>query len=170
MKKQTISKKDIQGDIISALSKSTTAVIGLSFLLCVYALCYVGYVICYANGIDMSTGRFSSATPVAVMIIAPILELPLAFVVFGHYSRLHKIKVGKFEIVEEKLCGKAEEWHRYYRRTVREKTLYFKRGKIFVSSDVYSYANVGDAFYLAVINNGRPLMAYSKKHYEMEKE
>ena len=170
MKRQTLTKQNIQVELMQKLNKQKNATVYLTILLCVYALCYVAYVICYANGIDIGTGRFSSVTPVAAIIILPFLMLPIAMFVFGYYSKLYKIKAGKFEIVEEKLCGKAEEWRSYYRRTVREKILYFKRGEISVSSDVYSYANVGDAFYLAVINNGRPLMAYSKKHYEMEKE
>ena len=171
MKKKTISKKDIQSDIIFSLSKGKTAMTGLSVLLCFFALCYVGYIICYAKGLDIGTGRFSHALPVAVIIIAgPLLLVPLEVVVFGHYSRLHKIKVGKFEIVEEKLCSKAEEWHSYYRGSEREKVLYFNSGRIAVTGDVYSYSNIGDIFYLAVINNGAPLMVYSKKFYQMEKE
>jgi hypothetical protein len=94
--------------------------------------------------------------------------LPLTVFVFTYYSNLYKIKSGKFSIEEEKLCGKAEEWRRYYHHSQREKILYFKRGKVAVESDAYSYSNIGDTFYLVVLNNGKPMMAYNKKYYDIK--
>ncbi len=149
------------------LNKQKNAVVYLTILLCVYALCYVAYVICYANGVYLPTGKFSSVAPAARIIILPFLMLPIGVFVFGYYSKLYKIKLGKFEIVQEKLCSKAEEWRSYYRRAEREKVLYFNSGKISVQNDVYSYSNIGDAFYL-VINKDNVLMAYNKKYYEIK--
>jgi hypothetical protein len=49
MKKQAITKQDIQRDLLALLNKRKAVTVWLTFFLCISILCYIMYAVLYAN-------------------------------------------------------------------------------------------------------------------------
>ena len=131
MKKQTITKQDIQKDLLTELNKRRALTIWLTAVLCVSIILFAAYIIAYVSGADLQSDRlFFFAPIVAIPVGACIILLLAIFLAFYYYLDLYKIKTGKIGITEEKLCQKAIESVSYYRRSEKENALYFPHGRV----------------------------------------
>jgi len=169
MKKQMLTKQDIQRELLIELSKRKALAIWLTAFLFVSIICYVIYIIKYINGADLQNDRLSFSVPCVAIPIGAfvILFLPIYLACY-YYLDLYKIRIGKIEITEEKLCQKAVEDVSYYRRTEKENALYFPQGRVSVNISVYSYSNIGDSFYIVSLKSKKkPTCVYHTKYYEM---
>ena len=54
MKKQAITKQDIQRDLLALLNKRKSVTVWLTFFLSISILCYIMYAVLYANGVYLS--------------------------------------------------------------------------------------------------------------------
>jgi hypothetical protein len=172
MKKQTITKQNIQEDLLTELNKRRALAIWLTAVLCVSIILFAAYIIAYINGADLQSDRpFFFAPIVAIPVGACVILLLAIFLAFYYYLDLYKIKTGKIGITEEKLCQKAIESVSYYRRSEKENALYFPWGRVAVNEKVYSCSNIGDTFYIVFLKSKkRPSLAYPAKYYEIEKQ
>ena len=170
MKKQTITKQNIQEDLLTELNKRRALAIWLTAVLCVSMLLFVAYIIAYVNGADFQSDRpFFFAPIVAIPVGACVILFLAIFLALYYYLDLYKIKTGKIGITEEKLCQKAIESVSYYRRSEKENALYFPQGRVAVNEKVYSYSNIGDTFYIAFLKSKkRPSCVYHTKYYEID--
>ena len=170
MKKQTITKQDIQKDLLTELNKRRALTIWLTAVLCVSMLLFVAYIIAYVNGADFQSDRpFFFAPIVAIPVGACVILFLAIFLALYYYLDLYKIKTGKIGITEEKLCQKAIESVSYYRRSEKENALYFPQGRVAVNEKVYSYSNIGDTFYIVFLKSKkRPSCVYHTKYYEID--
>ena len=170
MKKQTITKQDIQEDLLTELNKRRILAIWLTSVLCVSMLLFVVYIIAYVNGADLQSDRpFFFAPIVAIPVGACVILFLAIFLALYYYLDLYKIKTGKIEITEEKLCQKAIESVSYYRRSEKENALYFPQGRVAVNEKVYSCSNIGDSFYIVFLNSKKkPSCVYHTKYYEID--
>ena len=172
MKKQALTKQDIQKELLTKLTKLKGIAIFLTAIVIIGIILYPIHLLNYLNGTAFDyTGGFRSPdiTPTVAMFVLPLLIIFLVITVFYlYYIDLYKIKKGKFEITEDKLCQKDKELRQYYRRSKKENALYFHCGRIAVEDTVYSYSNVGDTFYIVTLNPKRnPRLVYHKKYYEI---
>ena len=143
MKKQTITKQNIQKDLLTELNKRRALAIWLTAVLCVSIILFAAYIIAYINGADLQSDR--------PFFFAPIVAIPVGACV--------------------KLCQKAIESVSYYRRSEKENALYFLWGRVAVNEKVYSCSNIGDTFYVVFLKSKkRPSSAYPAKYYEIEKQ
>ena len=167
MKKQELTKKDIQRALLSVLSKRKQVAVWLTLFLCVSLFLYVAYAVLYINGNQLIPKSLTFIGPAAVMIIAPIILLFLAvFLIFYYYLHLFEIKSRSFNIIEEALCQKEAENKNYYRRQEKEYALYFRCGRVAVDAKAYSCSNIGDQFYLVKTRASKaPLLAYNTNNY-----
>ena len=179
MKKQTLTKQDIQKELLTKLNKRKGVAIFLTAIVIIGIILYPIHLINYLNGIPLDyTGgvRSPDITPTAAMFVIPLLIIFLVITVFYlYYIDLYKIKKGKFEIIEDKLCQKDKEWRRYYKNSQEENSLYFRCGRVAVEDDVYSYSNVNDKFYLVILKSklkskSNPRLAYHTKYYEIKND
>ncbi len=171
VKKQTITKQNIQQELLTKLNKRKTVAIWLTTISFMSIICYVIYVIAYINGSDWKNDRLSFSVPsVAIPIGAFVILFLLIFLVRYYYLDLYKIKTGKIEITEEQLYQKAIEYVSYYRRSEKENALYFQHGRIAVDETVYLYSNIGDSFYMVFLKSkNSPNLIYHTKYHEIEK-
>ena len=169
MKKQMLTKQNIQRELLIELNKKKTLAIWLTAILFVSIVCYVIYFFAYINEADLQNDRLSFSVPYVAIPIGSFVILFLAiFLALYYYLDLYKIKIGKIEITEEKLCQKAVEDVSYYRRTEKENALYFPQGRVSVNISVYSYSNIGDSFYIVSLKSKKkPTCVYHTKYYEM---
>ena len=177
MEKQTLTKQDIQKELLTKLNKLKGIAIFLTAIVIIGIILYPIHLINYLNGMPLDyTGgvRSPDITPTAAMFVIPLLIIFLIITVFYlYYIDLYKIKKEKFEIIEDKLCQKDKEWRRYYKNSQKENSLYFRCGRVAVGNDVYSYSNVNDKFYLVILKSklkskSNPRLAYHTKYYEIK--
>ena len=169
MKKQMLTKQDIQRELWVELSKRKTLAIWLTAFLFVSIICYVLYIVAYINGVDLQNDRLSFSVPyVAIPIGAFVILFLVIFLVCYYYLDLYKINNEKIEITEGKLYQKAIEDVSYYHRTEKENALYFRQGRVVVNKMVYSYSNIGDSFYIVSLKSKKkPACVYHTKYYEI---
>ena len=172
MKKQTLTKQDIQKDLLAKLNRSKNLSVFLTVIIIVGIILYPVHLLYYLNGTPFDyTGGFKSPdlAPAAAMVLMPILILFfIAIVLYIYYIDLYNIKKGNFRITEEKLCQKEVELRRYYRHTEKENSLYFRLGRVAVKKEVYSFADIGDTFYVVILKSKRtPQLAYNARFYEI---
>ena len=174
MKKQTLTKQDIQKELLTRLNKLKGVAIFLTAIVIICIILYPIHLINYLNGIPLDyTGgvRSPDITPTVAMFVIPLLIIFLVITVFYlYYADLYKIKKGNFEFIEDKLCQKDKEWRQYYKNSQKENSLYFRCGRVVVGDDVYSYSDVGDKFYIVILKSKsktKPQLAYHAKYYEI---
>ena len=68
MKKQTITKQNIQRELLNELNKKKTFTIFLTAVLFVSIIFYVIYIAAYINGIDLKNDRLSHKTTMSAVI------------------------------------------------------------------------------------------------------
>ena len=179
MKKQTLTRQDIQKELIAKLNKRKSISILLTAIVIIGIILYPIHLINYLNDTPFDyTGGFRSPdlTPTAAMFVIPLLIIAFVVIVFYlYYIDLYKIKKGKFEVIEDTLCQKDKEWRHYYRNTQKENSLYFHCGKVAVEDKVYSYSNVGDKFYIVILKSkfkskNTPHLAYHTNYYEIRND
>ena len=152
MKKQAITKQDIQRDLLALLNKRKAVTVWLTFFLSISILFYIMYAVLYANGVYLPPRHLTFVSPTAVMIIAPVIILFIfGFLLCYYYLKFFAIKTGRFSVSKEKLYQKGQELKSYYRRTEQENALYFRSGRIAVNDKVYSYSKVDDSFYIVIL-------------------
>ena len=173
MKKQTLTRQEIQKELLAKLNKLKGISIFLTVVIIIGIILYPTHLINYLSGTPFDyTGGFKSPdlAPAAAMVLMPILILFfIAIVLYIYYIDLYNIKKGNFRITEEKLCQKEVELRRYYRHTEKENSLYFRLGRVAVKKEVYSSATIGDTFYVVILKSKRnPQLAYHAKYYEID--
>ena len=169
MKKQIITKQDIQRDLIALLNKRKSVTVWLTFFLSISILFYIIYAVLYVKGVYLPPRHLNFVSPKSVMIIAPVIILfILGFLLCYYYLKFFEIKSGRFSISKGKLSQKEQELKSYYRHTERENALYFSSGRIAVNNKVYSYSRVDDSFYLVKLKSSKTLFfAYHTNFYEI---
>jgi hypothetical protein len=169
VKKQMLTKQNIQRELLIELNKRKTLAIWLTAILFVSIVCYVIYIFAYINGADLQNDRLSFSVPYVAIPIGSFVILFLAiFLARYYYLDLYKIKIGKIEITEEKLCQKAIESVSYHHRSEKENALYFRQGRVRVTETVYLSSNVGDSFYIVFLKSKKkPVCVYHTKYYEV---
>ena len=174
MNKQTLTKQDIQKELLAKLKKRKGIAIFLTAIVIIGIILYPIHLLNYLNGtpFDYTGGvRSPDITPTVAMFVIPLLIIFFVLTAFYfYYADLYKIKKGKFEIIEDKLCQKDKEWRHYYRNSQKENSLYFRCGRVVVEDDVYSYSNIGDKFYIVISKSKsktKPQLAYYAKYYEI---
>ena len=172
VKKQTLTKQDIQKELLAKLKKRKVFSIFLTVTIIIGIIFYPIHLINYLNNTPFDyTGGFRSPelTPKAAMFVMPFLIIFFTVIVFYlYYIDLYNIKKGNFQITEEKLCQKKNEWRQYYRHSEKENSLYFRCGRVAVEKEVYSCSNVGDTFYIVTLKSKRnPQLAYHTKYFEI---
>ena len=179
MKKQAITKQDIQKELIAKLNKRKSISIFLTAIVIIGIILYPIHLINYLNDTPFDyTGRVRSPdlTPTAAMFVIPLLIISFVVIVFYlYYIDLYKIKKEKFEVIEDTLCQKDKKWRHYYRNTQKENSLYFRCGRVAVEDKVYSYSNVGDKFYIVVLESklkskNTPRLVYHTNYYEIRND
>ena len=179
MKKQAITKQDIQKELIAKLNKRKSISIFLTAIVIIGIILYPIHLINYLNDTPFDyTGRIRSPdlTPTAAMFVIPFLIISFVVIVFYlYYIDLYKIKKEKFEVIEDTLCQKDKKWRHYYRNTQKENSLYFRCGRVAVEDKVYSYSNVGDKFYIVVLESklkskNTPRLVYHSNYYEIRND
>lgn len=172
MKKQTLTRQEIQKELLAKLNKLKGISIFLTVIIIVGIILYPVHLLYYLNDTPFDyTGGFKSPdlAPAAAMVLMPILILFLIAIVLNmYYIDLYNIKKGNFRITEEKLGQKEVELRRYYRHTEKENSLYFRLGRVAVEKEVYSSATIGDTFYVVILKSKQnPQLAYHAKYYEI---
>ena len=169
MKKQSITRQDIQCDLLALINKRKSVTVWLTFILSITILFYIMYAVFYARGIYLPPRHLTFVSPTAVMIIAPVIILFIfGFLLCYYYLKFFAIKTGRFSVSKEKLYQKGQELKSYYRRIEQENALYFRSGRIVVNDKVYSYSEVDDSFYLVKLKSSKtPFFAYHTNFYEI---
>ena len=174
MQKQTLTKQDIQKELLTKLNKRKGIAIFLTAIVIIGIILYPIHLLNYLNGtpFDYTGGvRSPNLTPTAAMFVIPLLIIFFVITVFYlYYAALYKIKKGNFEIIEDNVCQKRKEWRHYNRYSQKENSLYFRCGRVAVNDSVYSYSDVGDTFYVIILNSkakNPPQLAYHTKYYEI---
>ena len=164
MKKQALTRQDIQKELLIKLNKLKGISIFLTINIIIGITLYPIHLINYLNGtpFDYTGGvRSLDLTPTAAMFFIPLLIIFfIVIVLYIYYIDLYKIQKGKFEIIEDKVYQK-------------ENSLYFRCGRVAVEDKVYSYSEIGDAFYIVILKTNlkskkNPQLAYHKKYYEID--
>lgn len=169
MKKQAITKQDIQRDLFALLNKRKVVTVWLTFSLSISILFYIVYAVLYANGVYLPPHHLTFVSPTAVMIIAPIIILFIfGFLLCYYYLKFFEIKIGRLSVSKEKLYQKGQELKSYYRRIEKENALYFRSGRIVVNDKIFSYSKVDDSFYIVKLKFSKtPFLAYHTNFYEI---
>ena len=180
MEKQTLTKQDVQKDLLTKLNGRKGCCILLTVITIIGIVLYPIHLINYLNDapFDYTGGiRSPDLKPTAAMFVMPLLITFFVVVVFyWYYIDLYKIKKGKFEIIQDTLHLKKKEWKNYYRTSRLENSLYFYRcGRVAVEDEVYSYSHVEDEFYIVVLKTNlnskrNPLLAYHAKYYKISSD
>ncbi len=169
VKKQMITKQNIQRELLNNLNKKKAVAIWLTAFFFVSIISYVMYIACII-GINSKNDHLSFPIhSLAIPIGAFVILFFVIFLLRYYYLDLYKIKTSKFEITEERLCQKAIEYVSYYRRSEKENALYFRYGRIAVEETVYLYSNIGDSFYIIFLKSKKtPDFIYHTKYYEIQ--
>ena len=169
MKKQTITKQDIERNLLVVLKKRKAVTVWLTAFLSVSTCLYILYVAFYASKIYLPFSYTAFISPIAVMVVVPIIiAFMVCFLIYYYYLKFFEIKRGKFSIFKEKLSKKEREQKSYYRHVKNENVLYFSSARITVDDEVYSFSNVGDCFYLVKLKSSKtPFFAYNANYYEI---
>ena len=172
MKKQALTKQDIQEALLIKLNKRKSTSLFLTAVVIIGIILYPIHLINYLNNTPFDyTGGFPNLAPTTALFIMPLLIIFCAVIVFYlYYSDLYKIKKGNFEIIEDNVCQKRKEWRHYNRYSQKENSLYFRCGRVAVNDSVYSYSDVGDTFYVIILKSKAkktPQLAYHTKYYEI---
>jgi len=179
MKRQILTKQDIQKDLLAKINKSKGFIIILTVFSILSIILFSVYLINYLNYIHLEDTSFHNLNTTTQIIFVALITMVFPVITFFAYYDLYKIKKGKYEIKEDTLLDKDEvRVNRYRARSIILKVLFFSCGKISVEDDVYSYTKAGDKFYVVIINNKinvfHPLgdhsplrLAYHKKYYEI---
>lgn len=172
MKKLTMTRQDIQKELLAKLNKVKGVSVFLTVIIIVSLILYPIHLVNYLGGTPLDyTGGIKSPDliPRAAMFLMPILILFFIIVVLCiYYIDLYNIKKGNFRITEEKLCQKEKELRRYYKHTENENALYFQCGRVAVEKEVYFYSNIGDEFFVVMLKFKRnPQLVYHGKCYEI---
>lgn len=179
MKKQAITKQDIQKELIAKLNKRKSISVFFTAIVIIGIILYPIHLINYLNDtpFDYTGGvRSPDLISTAAMFVIPFLIISFIVIVFYlYYIDLYKIKKERFEVIEDTLCQKDKEWRHYYRNTQKENSLYFRCGRVAVEDEVYSYSNVGDTFYIVILKSKlkskrNPRLAYHTKYYELKND
>lgn len=171
MKKQTLTKQEVQKELLAKLNKRRGIAVFLSAIVIIGVILYPIHLISYLSDAPLDyTGGFRSPdlAPSAATVVIPLLIIFIAVSAFClYYGDLYKIKKGRFEIIEDTLCQKDRELRHYYRSSQKENSLYFKCGRVAVADEVYSYSEAGDKFYVVILKSkSKPQLAYHTKYYE----
>ena len=171
VKKQVLTKQDIQRELLIKINKSKPLVLFLTVLTAIFMPAYIVFVINYSDiMIEYRTGHLAGRgyPPLGLFLGLIAILFLTVFLLNYYYIDLYKAKKGKFIVFEEKLYDRKRELIRYYRRTAQENSLYFRSGRVAVDDDVYSYSTVGDHFYVVRLRARKtPLLAYHTKYYEI---
>lgn len=173
MKKQILTKQDIQRDLLVKINKSKKLAMFLMTCTAVAILFYTLFIMNYTNIMAAyASGRHIGIFPPTWgLFIGPVAILLLIICLLEcYYIDLFKVKSGKFTVIEEKICQRKKEQISYYRRSDKENSLYFRCGRVAVDHEVYLHANPGDLFYVIVLRTRKgPRLVYHTKFYEIEK-
>ena len=172
MKKQILTKHDIQKELLAKLNERKPIAVFLTVIIILGIVLYPIHLIRYLNDAPFDyTGGFRSPdlSPTAAIFVIPLAIIFLMItVLYLYYIDWYNIKKGKFKITENKLYQKEKELRRYDRHSKKENALYFRCGRIAVEETVYSYSNIGDTFYTVTLKSKRnPQLVYHKKYYEI---
>ena len=188
VKKQVLTRQDIQKVLLARINKGKVAAIIISVLIIICVILYPIHLINYLNGTpyDYTDSRsIIDFSPTAVMIIFPILMIILIVTLInGYFIDLYKIKKGKFNITEETLWDKEKTTEttpiiyysyriRFFSHSQKFNLLHFPYVSVPVEEDVYKYSRKGDRFYVVtLISKGKPkkknTLAYHMKYYEIK--
>ena len=112
MKKQILTKQDIQKELLEKLNRLKGVSIYLTIIIIVGTVLYPIHLIQYLNDtpFDYTGGtRSFDLAPTAALFLMPLLILFFIVIVFYiYYIDLYKIKKGKFEIIEDKVYQKKK--------------------------------------------------------------
>jgi len=171
MKKQVLTKQNVQRELLIKINKSKPLVVFLTVLTAASMFAYIMFVINYTNIMnEYQIGHHAGGGYLLFgLFLGPIVILFfIVFLLNYYYIDLYKVKKVKFIILEEKLYERKKELICYYRRTAQENSLYFRSGRVGVEDDVYAYSTVGDCFYVIVLKAKKtPLLVYHAKYYEI---
>jgi len=171
VKKQVLTKQDIQRELLIKINRTKPFFIFLTVLTVVSVPMYVMFVINYAaimNEYEAGTLAGRGYPPLGLVLTPIVIVLFTVFLLNCYYIDLYNAKKGKFIIYEERLYERKKEMISYYRRVREENSLYFSCGRVAVEDDVYSYSEVGDRFYVVILRAKRvPRLAYHTKYYEI---
>jgi hypothetical protein len=174
MKKQILTKQDIQKELLTNLNKRKSISIFLTVIVIVGIILYPIHLINYLNDMpfDYTGGvRSLDITPTVAILVIPLLIILLAIFVFHlYYIDFYKIKKCEFEIIEDVVCQKDKKFRHYYRSSQKENSLYFRCGRVAVEDKVYSYSNVEDRFFIVILKSkikNKPKLAYHTNYYEI---
>ena len=171
VKKQVLTKQDIQRELLIKINKSKPLVVFLTALTAISILAYIVFVINYSDiMIEYRTGHLAGSgyPPIGLFLGPTVILFFTVFLLNYYYIDLYRAKKGKFIISEEKLYDRKRELIRYYRRTAQENSLYFRCGRVAVEDNVYSYSTVGDRFYVVRLRARKtPILVYHTKYYEI---
>lgn len=156
------------------LNKRKPALIGSSVGLLIFGMLLIFL------GVIMMTYIFELGLIFTVVFVFAII-LDFWFTI-RDFVALRMLKKGKFSVVKDEVCRKAEgKWNYWYmgRRSRIERAklrdvdnfLYFTRhGKYIVSDTVFSMTDQWDTFYLVVLDGRKPriLAAYHSDMYDGE--
>ena len=173
MKKQLITKQDIQRDLLVKINKAKKFSLFLTTLTAAAILSYILFIINYADLLAEYTHRHLAGRglhPAFGLFGMPaVILFFILFLLDFYYIDLFRAKKELFTITEEKLCQKKSEQISYYRRIQEENSLYFQCKRVSVENEVYSQANVGDRFYVILLRaNKAPRLVYPAKYYKIE--
>ena len=103
MKKQAITKQDIQKELLTELNKRKSISIFLTAISIIGIIIYPIHLINYLDGtpFDYTGGvRSPNLTPTAAIFVMPLLIIFFIVIVFHlYYIDLYKIKKEKFEVI-----------------------------------------------------------------------
>ncbi len=172
MKKQILTKQDIQKEVLSKINKAKNLSIFLSVFLAAVIPLYIWFVKNYSSIMDEYTNHHGGHWhPALGFFIGPVVILLLLVFLCFSFIILYRAKKGKFTITKETLCYKMKEHVQYYKHNGIENALYFHCGRVSVDDEVYSSANVGDSFYIVILKGRKaPYLVYNSKHYEIIEE
>ena len=156
MKKQILTKQEIQKQLLKDINKSRplwiflTVFTSLSIVACPFVF-------------TQDDGLFWG-------IAFPLLTLFLLIISLRYYwIDLLDAKKGKFRVFKEPLCEKKQEWWHLKLRSILKNWLYFRCGILDAPEELYANAEVGEAFYVVVLNTRRSVrLAFQRDLYDIQ--
>ena len=168
MKKQLLTKQDIQRDLFTELNKIKLPIIFFTAFLCISVLAYAYLVGLAVKGLALPEGTKHGqfGLEARLVIFSPLILFFAGVLFHVYYGKLLKIKNGKFYITKEQLSQKKKEQKLSYRRVALENTLYFGACSVAVDDKLYAYSNTGESFYLVFLKfSKKPFVVYPTKRY-----
>ena len=159
MKKQILTKQEIQKQLLKEINKSRPLWI---FLTVFTSLSIVAYLFSFTQDDGFS---------LFWVIAFPLLILFLLIISLRYYwIDLLDAKKGKFRVFKEPLCEKKQEWwYPRYGKPVLKNWLYFRCGILDAPEELYANAKVGDVFYVVVLNTrGSVRLAFQRDLYDIQ--